>query len=124
MEFSRTRVRPLRLRARPPLSYPCVPCLLPSPFPHTQGEKRVLFDAQRDGQNVAPKWVAPEDEQEPNESRRYVVPAHSHFHPTLLLRELTVVGPGQIVDTADARDRREGDGRRDGGQDGGRGGRG
>ena len=30
----------------------------------------MLFDAQRDGQNVAPKWVAPEDEQEPNESRR------------------------------------------------------
>ncbi|KAI5834742.1 Oxysterol-binding protein [Schizophyllum commune Tattone D] len=34
------------------------------------GKKRVLFDAVKDGQNVAPKWVAPEDEQEPNESRR------------------------------------------------------
>ncbi|KAL1739071.1 hypothetical protein HDZ31DRAFT_49988 [Schizophyllum fasciatum] len=34
------------------------------------GKKRVLFDAVKDGQNVAPKWVAPEDQQEPNESRR------------------------------------------------------
>ncbi|KAK7041709.1 Oxysterol-binding protein OBPa [Paramarasmius palmivorus] len=34
------------------------------------GTKRVLFDAVRDGQNICPKWVAPEDEQEPNESRR------------------------------------------------------
>lgn len=30
----------------------------------------MLFDAQKDGQNVVPKWVPPEDEQEPNESRR------------------------------------------------------
>ena len=49
---------------------------LQSPHTHpphltrTQGEKRVLFDAQKDGQKIAPKWVAPEDEQEPNESRR------------------------------------------------------
>ncbi|KAF8895025.1 hypothetical protein CPB84DRAFT_1816030 [Gymnopilus junonius] len=34
------------------------------------GKKRVLFDAVRDGQNVSPKWVPLEDEQEPNESRR------------------------------------------------------
>ncbi|KAG6902961.1 hypothetical protein C0995_008534 [Termitomyces sp. Mi166 len=34
------------------------------------GQKRVLFDAIKDGQNMAPKWVPPEDEQEPNESRR------------------------------------------------------
>ncbi|KAL0945544.1 hypothetical protein HGRIS_014705 [Hohenbuehelia grisea] len=33
-------------------------------------QKRVLFDAVKDGQNVSPKWVAPDDEQEPNESRR------------------------------------------------------
>ena len=39
-------------------------------FNRTRGEKRVLFDALKDGQNVAPKWVAPEDEQEANESRR------------------------------------------------------
>ncbi|KAI0318179.1 Oxysterol-binding protein [Amylostereum chailletii] len=32
--------------------------------------KRTLFDAAKDGQNVAPKWVAPEEEQEPYESRR------------------------------------------------------
>ncbi|KAF8875016.1 Oxysterol-binding protein [Mucidula mucida] len=32
--------------------------------------KRVLFDAVKDGQNITPKWVPPEDEQEPNESRR------------------------------------------------------
>ncbi|KAG6919478.1 hypothetical protein DXG01_005737 [Tephrocybe rancida] len=34
------------------------------------GQKRVLFDAVKDGPNMAPKWVPPEDEQEPNESRR------------------------------------------------------
>lgn len=34
------------------------------------GSKRVLFDAVKDGQNVSPKWVLPEDQQEPNESRR------------------------------------------------------
>ncbi|KAH9921300.1 Oxysterol-binding protein [Fomitopsis serialis] len=34
------------------------------------GQKRILFDAQKDGDKVAPKWVAPEDDQEPNESRR------------------------------------------------------
>ncbi|RDB29313.1 Oxysterol-binding C23B6.01c [Hypsizygus marmoreus] len=34
------------------------------------GTRRVLFDAEKDGQNVSPKWVPPEDEQEPNESRR------------------------------------------------------
>lgn len=32
----------------------------------------MLFDAAKDGQNIAPKWVAPEDEQEPDESRRCV----------------------------------------------------
>ena len=31
----------------------------------------MLFDSDSDaGKNVAPKWVAPEEEQEPNESRR------------------------------------------------------
>lgn len=34
------------------------------------GSKRVLFDASKDGQNIAPKYVAPEEEQEPYESRR------------------------------------------------------
>ncbi|KAF8807178.1 Oxysterol-binding protein [Phlegmacium glaucopus] len=34
------------------------------------GQKRVLFDAVKDGQNVSPKWVPPEYEQEENESRR------------------------------------------------------
>ncbi|KAH9971238.1 Oxysterol-binding protein [Lactifluus volemus] len=34
------------------------------------GEKRTLFDVQKDGDHVAPKWVAPEDEQEQFESRR------------------------------------------------------
>ncbi|KZT08937.1 Oxysterol-binding protein [Laetiporus sulphureus 93-53] len=34
------------------------------------GERRVLFDVKKDGDKIAPKWVAPEDEQEPNESRR------------------------------------------------------
>ncbi|KAI0353174.1 Oxysterol-binding protein, partial [Trametes cingulata] len=39
-------------------------------YKNSKGEKRVLFDATKDGQNIAPKWVAPEEEQEPNESRR------------------------------------------------------
>ncbi|KAF7319772.1 hypothetical protein MKEN_00759600 [Mycena kentingensis (nom. inval.)] len=34
------------------------------------GKKRVLFDADKDGANVAVKQVAPEEQQEPNESRR------------------------------------------------------
>lgn len=34
------------------------------------GPKRVLFDTPKDGQNIAPKYVAPEEEQEPYESRR------------------------------------------------------
>lgn len=35
------------------------------------GRKSLLFDADSDrGKNIAPKWVAPEAEQEPNESRR------------------------------------------------------
>lgn len=34
------------------------------------GQKRVLFDAVKDGQNVCPKWIPPEEEQESNESRR------------------------------------------------------
>lgn len=49
--------------ARSPLSPPLHAC-------HCQGEKRTLFDAQKDGQKIAPKWVAPEDEQEAHESRR------------------------------------------------------
>jgi len=39
-------------------------------FKPKSGDKRVLFDAMKDGQNVAPKFVPPESEQEPNESRR------------------------------------------------------
>ncbi|THH17191.1 hypothetical protein EW146_g3570 [Bondarzewia mesenterica] len=34
------------------------------------GKKRPLFDVDKEGQKLAPKWVAPEDEQEPYESRR------------------------------------------------------
>jgi len=34
------------------------------------GQRRILFDAIKDGQKVSPKWVPPEDEQEENESRR------------------------------------------------------
>lgn len=33
------------------------------------GRKRTLFDVQKDGQKIAPKWVAPEEEQEPNERK-------------------------------------------------------
>ncbi|KAF9457467.1 hypothetical protein BDZ94DRAFT_1273071 [Collybia nuda] len=40
-------------------------------FKYTKtGNKRVLFDAVKDGQNISPKWVPTEDDQEPNESRR------------------------------------------------------
>ncbi|KAH9836748.1 Oxysterol-binding protein [Rhodofomes roseus] len=43
-------------------------------------KKRVLFDVQKDGDKVAPKWVAPEDEQEPNESRRCVAHTRTCSH--------------------------------------------
>ena len=33
-------------------------------------EKRTLFDVQKSGHDVAPKWVAAEEEQEQYESRR------------------------------------------------------
>lgn len=39
------------------------------------GNRRVLFDAVKDGQNVAPMYVPDESEQEENESRRYA-PIH------------------------------------------------
>jgi hypothetical protein len=39
-------------------------------FKPKSGDKRVLFDVAKDGSNVVPKWVQPEEEQEPNESRR------------------------------------------------------
>lgn len=42
------------------------------PVIYQGGERRVLFDAQKEGQNIAPKSVPPEEEQEPNESRRLV----------------------------------------------------
>jgi hypothetical protein len=34
------------------------------------GKKRVLFDAEKDGQNISPKWVPAIENQELNESRR------------------------------------------------------
>lgn len=36
------------------------------------GARRILFDAVKDGQNISPKWVLPEDQQESNESQRCV----------------------------------------------------
>ncbi|KAI0693647.1 Oxysterol-binding protein [Cytidiella melzeri] len=36
----------------------------------TKGGQRVLFDVNKDGSKIAPKFVQPEEEQEPNESRR------------------------------------------------------
>ncbi|THG97231.1 hypothetical protein EW026_g4729 [Hermanssonia centrifuga] len=36
----------------------------------TSKERRVLFDVTKEGQKIAPKFVPPEEEQEPNESRR------------------------------------------------------
>jgi hypothetical protein len=37
------------------------------------GQTRVLFDVKKDGDKMAPKWVAPEEEQEQYESRRYII---------------------------------------------------
>ncbi|KAM6497875.1 hypothetical protein JOM56_005823 [Amanita muscaria] len=34
------------------------------------GKRRVLFDVDKDGSKIAPKWVPPLKDQEPNESRR------------------------------------------------------
>ena len=48
-----------------------------------QGDKRVLFDVAKDGTKIAPKYVPPEDEQEPYESRRYVSSLH-RFHDHFL----------------------------------------
>jgi len=47
-------------------------------------QKRVLFDALKDGQNTFPKWVPPEDEQEPNESRRL----WTHLTEAILLKDM------------------------------------
>lgn len=49
-----------------------------------QNDRKVLFDVAKDGQNIAPKYVSPEDEQEANESRRYVyhlvcLPSVTHY---------------------------------------------
>ena len=55
------------------------------------GQKRVLFDAVKDGQNVSPKWVPPEEEQEPNESRRCVV---SIISVASVLKKLHCAGYG------------------------------
>lgn len=41
------------------------------------GKKRVLFDAEKDGQNISPKWVPAIENQEPNESRRSVGLIHA-----------------------------------------------
>lgn len=38
------------------------------------GQKRILFDAVKDGQSISPKWVPAEEDQELNESRRCVYP--------------------------------------------------
>ncbi|THH32625.1 hypothetical protein EUX98_g1583 [Antrodiella citrinella] len=45
-------------------------------YKNAKGEKRVLFDVDKDGAKIAPKFVPPENEQEANESRRY---AHFRF---------------------------------------------
>jgi hypothetical protein len=49
-------------------------CCVTNPFIHfsafQSGKKRVLFDVMKDGSNVVTKQVPPEDQQEPNESRR------------------------------------------------------
>ena len=62
MEFKATKV---------PNPLPLSPPHLTNHSHWTQsGEKRALFDVQKHGSAIAPKWVAPEDEQEPYESRR------------------------------------------------------
>jgi len=63
MVFKSTKV-PLLL---PP---PTLPPSLPYLPRKKTAEKRALFDVQKHGSKIAPKWVAPEDAQEPHESRR------------------------------------------------------
>jgi hypothetical protein len=62
MEFKSTKV----LLPLPPTTK----TLLTTHRPVQSGEKRTLFDVQKHGSAFAPRWVAPEDEQEPYESRR------------------------------------------------------
>jgi len=47
-------------------------------------QKRVLFDAVKDGHNIFPKWVPPIEEQEPYESRRL----WSHLTEAILLKDM------------------------------------
>lgn len=49
------------------------------------GAKRVLFDAVKEGQIISPKWVAPEEEQESNESRRWVPLGLVSLHQSFIL---------------------------------------
>lgn len=44
----------------------------------------MLFDVLKDGDKIAPKWVAPEEEQELNESRRYVCATSQRSHLGLI----------------------------------------
>lgn len=60
---------------------------------HQTGQKRILFDVAKDGQSPCPKWVPPESQQEPNESRRQNrphLPLHTIFlyiiNPFVLIR--------------------------------------
>ena len=55
----------------------------------------MLFDVQKDGDKIAPKWVAPEEEQEPNESRRSVQPLSSS-HICGLTRFRAIIAYGRI----------------------------
>jgi hypothetical protein len=61
MEFKSTKVCGLCLSSK--ITYPDI-------WRTQTGNKRILFDVAKDGQNVAPKFVPEEDKQEPNESRR------------------------------------------------------
>jgi hypothetical protein len=54
------------------------------------GQKRVLFDAVKDGENISPKWVLPEEEQELKESRRYV--------PTVVIFRHTYTTYSKVVE--------------------------
>ena len=53
----------------------------------------MLFDVAKDGQKIAPKWVAPEEEQEPRPRR---APRKAGFTPPAHAR-VTEVAPGVFV---------------------------
>ncbi|EAU93331.2 oxysterol-binding protein family [Coprinopsis cinerea okayama7 len=67
------------------------------------GKRRILFDAVKDGQNICPKWVPPESEQAPNESRRL----WSDLTQAIIAKDMErATDAKSFVETAQREDRR------------------